>query len=510
VPVIGQLVITDGELSLKDVPAKLQVRSTITTVVGKGDDDERTIEVQAKGTVEKEPFSLKAIGGSILSLRDSSKPYPLDVQLRAGQTVFAARGTVTDPIQMAGIDLVLDVKGDSLSKIFPLTGIPLPPTRPYGLSGHLRKEGEIWSFAGFKGRVGGSDLTGDLRYDGSKPKPDVQIDAVSKKLDFDDLAGLIGAGPAEKERPDKANPNRVIPEVPLNLERLRAANLDIRLRAASVLAPNLPIENMDARFLLREGFLKVDPLKFGVAEGSIDGTVGLDGRKNLPGVGLDLNLRRLSLKRFFDGTRFEALSTGRFGGRVELGGNGKSLAEVLAGADGRATLSMSGGQVSALMLDAASVDIAKALVSLLGTDKPTPLRCFVADFVAQKGVLTSQTFILDTERSLVEGEAKIRFADEGLDLRIVGHPKKPSPMVATTPITIGGTMKGPRIGIDPTGVAIRGAVAAALGVLFPPAAIIPFIELGLGEDSDCNGLIRQAQTHTEGGKPEPRAGAKKR
>jgi len=91
-------------------------------------------------------------------------------------------------VQMAGIDLLLDVKGDSLSKIFPYTGIPLPPTRPYGLSGHLRKEGEIWSFAEFKGRVGGSDLSGDLRYDGSKPKPDIQVDAVSKKLDFEDLA----------------------------------------------------------------------------------------------------------------------------------------------------------------------------------------------------------------------------------------------------------------------------------------------------------------------------------
>ena len=502
VPIIGQLVVSDGELTVTDVPAKLQLTSRINTMVGKSREDERTIQLRSKGTVDREPFTFSAVGGSILSLRDPKKPYPLDVELRAGPTVFSAKGTVTDPVQLAGIDLTLDVKGDSLAHIFPFTAIPLPPTRPYALSGRLQKEQDVWSFAGFKGRVGGSDLAGDLRYDGSAAKPDIKADAVSRKLDFDDLAGLIGAGPAKQEHPE-ANPDGVIPDVPVNLARLRAANLDMRLRAAQVLAPNLPLQDMDARFVLRDGLLQVQPLKFGIAQGAIDGTVTLDGRKDLPAVSADLNLRRLSLKQFFQNTRFEALSAGRFGGHVKFAGSGRSLAEVLAASDGKTTLSMSGGQVSALMLDAASVDIAKALADLLG-DKPTELRCFVADFDARKGLFTSDVFILDTARTNIEGSAKVNFADEAMDLRLVGHPKQPSPAVATTPITIGGTMKHPKVGIDPTGAALRGAAAVALGIVFPSLAILPFIELGTGQDSNCGELIRQAEQHAKEG-PERRS-----
>ena len=63
-------------------------------------------------------------------------------------------------------------------------------------------------------------------------------------------------------------------------------------------------------------------------------------------------------------------------------------------------------------------------------------------------------------------------------------------------------MKDPAIGIQPIPLAGKGAAAAVLGVLLTPvAAIIPFIELGLGEDSDCSGLIAQARSKS--GAPTP-------
>jgi hypothetical protein len=56
-------------------------------------------------------------------------------------------------------------------------------------------------------------------------------------------------------------------------------------------------------------------------------------------------------------------------------------------------------------------------------------------------------------------------------------------------------MKNPSFGLKGGPLGARGVVAAALGVLLPPLAILPFIETGVGKDSDCAELIHQAQAH---------------
>lgn len=490
VPIIGQLKITEGTIAFTDVPAKLSIRSQITTAIGTGTDNEQRIQLKSRGTIENEPFTLDVEGGSILSLRDPKRPYPLSVNLHAGRTAFDAEGTVTDPVQMVGIDLRLDVRGDSMARIFPFTGIPLPPTPPFEISGRLRKENDVWYFENAKGRMGDSDLGGDLVYDGSKTRADIKADITSKLLDFKDLAGFVGGSTKPEE---KAKSDRVLPDMPLDVKRLRAANMDARFRAQRINAANLPIQNMDTHFVLRDGLLTIDPLKFGVADGTIGGVLILDGRQDVPRLDTDLQLQRLSLKRFLEKTSFESLSAGHFGGQIKVAGTGRSLAEVLATGAGRLSVTMSGGQISVLMMHAADIDVAKAVATLLGTDKPTELRCAVADFHLDRGVANSEIFLIDTAQAHINGNAIIDFRNEGLDVRFTGQPKRPSPFVATTPITVKGTMKSPVIGIEPSGAIARGVAAAALGVVFPALAIIPFIEMGLGKDAPCADLIQRAQ-----------------
>jgi uncharacterized protein involved in outer membrane biogenesis len=287
--------------------------------------------------------------------------------------------------------------------------------------------------------------------------------------------------------------------MPVNLERLRATNLDIRLRGKRILAPNLPIDNLDARFLLENGRLSVEPLKFGVASGTIGGSIVLDGRKDVPRVETNLALQRLSLKRFFEGSQLADVTAGRFGGRVQLAGSGKSLAEILATSDGRLALSMADGRLSALITEAAGIDLAEALPRLFGDDESYGIRCIVGDFRARDGIFRSQILVIDTTDTNITGEATVNMQREALDVRLVAHPKDPSPLSARTPVTISGSFANPAVGVDPSGLVARGAAAIALGALLTPlAALIPLIELGLGEDSDCNGLIQQAQKAKKG------------
>lgn len=497
-PVIGQLTIEDGRLLYRDEPARLHIETKVTMAVGTGGDEEKLIRFEGRGRVQEQPFTLDVTGGSLLTLRDPDKPYPLKVDIRAGPTRFFAEGRMDDPIQMKGIDVNLEASGRNLADIFAFTAIPTPPTPPYSISGHLRREGERWSFEKFSGRVGQSDLGGNLYYDTPEDRGKVTADLVSRRLNFEDLKGFVGADTEETER----DRDRVLPDAAINLERLRATDLDVRLRARRINAPDLPLDDMDARFILDRGRLTVEPLKFGAAGGTIAGRVMLDGRTAVPGVQAAVTLRGLSLRSFFEGKAMQDLFAGRFGGRLQLTGTGHSLADVLASSNGRVTATMSGGKLSLLVIEAAGIDVAEGLARLLGQDRSTDVRCIVGDFKVEGGLMASQVFLVDTADTRIDGTANIDLNNERLDIRALANPKDPSPLSARTPITVRGTMKDPQIGIEAAPLAARAAAAVGLAALFPPLAAIPFIEFGLGEDSDCNALLQQ--TADPGAEQRPR------
>jgi uncharacterized protein involved in outer membrane biogenesis len=206
----------------------------------------------------------------------------------------------------------------------------------------------------------------------------------------------------------------------------------------------------------------------------------------------DLTLSRISFKPFFTDTRFAAFSTGRFGGRFQLQGQGRSLAEVLGASGGHITLVMSGGTVSKLIVDAAGLDFGKAAPALLGSDESTDIRCAIGDFGVKGGRLDSNIFVFDTTSSNIDGRANVDLKDETMNAVIEAHPKSAS-LAAHTPIIIDGRLSHPSVGVDPKELAARGGAAAALSLLTPLVGIIPFIELGLGKDSDCRDLIDRAR-----------------
>jgi AsmA family protein len=58
----------------------------------------------------------------------------------------------------------------------------------------VNREREYLDLQDFDGRVGASDLSGDVRVDAAK-RLRVDAELTSRRLDIDDLAAVLGAGP---------------------------------------------------------------------------------------------------------------------------------------------------------------------------------------------------------------------------------------------------------------------------------------------------------------------------
>lgn len=473
-PFIGKLVINDGQLRYRDEERALDLQGTIDTATGETVDE---LELSMKGSLEDLPARFDFRGGSLLQLRKSSEPYPFHVKLTAGETEVEARGTAKDPVKMEGVDIQLRVVGPSMAEVFPIYGIPLPPTASYSVDGRLRRDGRKWQFSEFRGRVGDSDLRGRMILDYTPERPHLEAVVESDELVFRDLAGLFGLDPhmfeAGSDKPAEEG-GGVLPDTPIQVERLRAMDMDVRLKSAKVTAPDLPITALDMRFVLRDGQLRVDPLIFFVAEGKIEGSFGMDARQDVPAGTVDLALRQLDLRPFFRNSEFVQEMGGRFVGTVDLKGTGTSFAEMLGTADGRAVIGMREGSISALLVEAAGLDLVEALALLAGDDVAVRIRCGLVDMAVEDGVARVRNGVMDTADSLLLLQSVVDLKKEAFDLLIEAREKDFSLIDASAPVRIRGPFTQPSIaigGVDP----------------------LPFFEMGEQEDIDCDRLLAQLE-----------------
>jgi uncharacterized protein involved in outer membrane biogenesis len=162
---IGNLEISDGDAHFVSPPLKADFNVAVHTTSGDGvAGADGRIDATAKGHYAGQLLTGHFIGGTLLSLRDASKPYPVDLHIENGATRVDLVGTVQDPLKFAGAKLKLAFAGQDMAQLYPLTGIPIPQTPPFHVTGQLNLVGKTVEFTDFAGTVGSSDVEGNINF----------------------------------------------------------------------------------------------------------------------------------------------------------------------------------------------------------------------------------------------------------------------------------------------------------------------------------------------------------
>ncbi|WAK01009.1 AsmA family protein [Methylobacter sp. YRD-M1] len=487
-PKINQLTLKDSRLDYRDPTTGTELNVTASAA---GAAKEQGVRLQGGGRFEGERFTLKAQGGSLLELWEKSKPYPVDLKMAAGDTKVSVEGTFADPVQLQEPKLTLDLQGDSLAKLTPFIGVPLAETPPYKFTGHVTRSGERWVIHDLKGNMGSSDIAGDVEYSSPEDRPFLKADIKSKRLDFKDLVGFIGADPTPEEGKEKP---RIFPDKPYNPKAMRSADADVNFYSDNIITPNLPVDEFKTHLKMDHGKLTLDPLNFRIDIGEIASTIQLDASKDLIATKADVKIRKVPFKRLLADTRFEEESDGMFFGQIILDTTGNSVAEMLGRGNGDVTLLMEQGRISNLLMELAGLDVAESLGFLLTKDKSTRVRCIIGNFKINQGIMKTAPFVIDTTDTNITIEGHVDLRQETADLQLKASPKDPSILSARVPVNVTGKLKSPKVMPDRTLLAAKGGASVVLGALLTPiAAIIPWIELGLGEDSACHAMIDEAK-----------------
>ena len=281
---------------------------------------------------------------------------------------------------------------------------------------------------------------------------------VSQKLVFADLAPLVGATPGKggtvstQQRQTEAQleaRGELFPNVPLHVERLRAMNMDVSLDAKRVLAPEyLPVTALSFRVVVDDGVATVRPLTLALAGGAVKGELGIDARRDIPAVRADLAGDNLDFGLFFKGSRFFDTTHGKIGARIHLRGAGRSLAQVMAVANGDVELAMTGGTVSDLMVSLAGLQLADALILSI-QDHRIAIGCALGRLNFRNGTERFDRTLFDTRKSVLHVDGWVSLAQQAVDVRINADPKKFDLLDLNGPVEVKGKIRSPQVSIRP-------------------------------------------------------------
>jgi uncharacterized protein involved in outer membrane biogenesis len=494
--------IDGGRLRFYDPPNKTDIDILVASEAAKKPGEGAPVLAKGSGRWRGNPFTLHGRGESPLELRDTERPYRVDVSASAGSTHAHALGTLLDPLRFRDFDLRLALRGQNLEDLYPLLGIATPPTPPYRLDGRLTRAihgpaSSTWKYDGFTGVVGDSDLGGYAHVTTGGKRPYLRAELRSKRLDFDDLAGFIGAAPkaggGESTNPElaaqaakEAASGRLLPDTPYRLDKLRAMDADVRLRAVRINTRKLPLDDMDAHLLLENGLLRLDPLDFGVADGDIRSNIRMDARESAIRTRADIAARGLDLGKLLPDLELGKTAIGKVGGDIAIAGTGNSIARILANADGDARMDMGEGRISKLLMEYAGMDLAGVLRIKLTHDRQIPIRCMAADFAVKDGVMQARRMVFDSSETRLEGKGTIDLRNERLDLVVQPRTKGFSPLSLRSPLYVRGSFRHPQFAPDYARMGLRAGAAVALGtVAAPAAALLATSDLGQGRNAPC-------------------------
>lgn len=481
-----------------------------------GSDKEKNTKVgdyvfglKAKGRYNGQQVTGTGKIGGMLALRSEGTPFPVQADFRSGNTRVAFAGTVSDPMKMGGVDLKLKFAGNSLGELYDLTGVLLPDTPPFETDGRLvakidAEKSSVYDYRGFNGRIGDSDIHGSLTYTTGKPRPKLEGDLESRQLRLADLGPLIGVDSgkgaekskqSEEKKGEKTNQpaGKVLPYDRFETDKWDTMDADVRFKGRRIEhGSSLPISDLSTHIILKNADLRLQPLKFGLAGGTISSNIHLEGDKKPMQGRADIQARRLKLKELMPNVELMQKTIGEMNGDADFRGTGNSIAALLGTSNGNLKLLMNDGVVSRNLMEILGLNVGNFIVGQIFGDDESRVNCAAANLNLVNGVARPQIFAFDTENAIINVTGTASFASEQLDLTINPESKGIRIVTLRSPLYVRGSFKDPQAGVKAGPLIARGAVAAALATLVTPAAaLLALISPSEGQENQCRNILAQ-------------------
>jgi len=404
------------------------------------------IRIRFEGEFRAGRFSGDARASQTLSFLDTGEKFRLRGHAVAGKTRMEADGTMADLFHPDAIDAQVRLSGPSLADLRGFFN-KAPASRRYQIEAHVTQPDADTFAAQGRGRIGHTDLAGEISLQRGRERPSVRAELRSQSAELADLLSLAGGHAPLTSTSRSRRADATASHAPAGAH-LGALDAHVRLDCRRFKAPGLSLlESLRVTADLHAGRLALKPVAVGFAGGEITGTVTLDARHHPPALQAKLDMQDVRLEQLLRGFKKGARSAGPLQGHADLRATGTSLAALMASVSGKVEIDMHNGGISNLLDAKLGLNAGKILRLMVTGDGAIGIDSAKASFDFDKGLGRSSTILLDTDQTRTQGSGIIDLQDQSLDVLLTPHPKKRGLLRLHKSIRVHGSIRDPKFSL---------------------------------------------------------------
>ena len=354
------------------------------------------------------------------------------------------------------VNIKVSLEIDEPAALGTALGVNLPALKTYRGQGHLTSNNDVIAYKGVM-TVGKTSSTTTLHGHTRRGKPTLSGDFSVPVLDLTDF-GILQEQEADAERLTISEPSGedyLFSRDPLPVDFLDGFDLDLKINIDEIESyGKTSIDSVVGQITLKDGQLKIDPLRFVYAGGNMDVIFNLQANK-LPVYALKVAADDLILGPMLAQVENNTSIDGRTNVLLDLTSSGHSAHQLASSLNGRINIEFENARIPALYANYLSVDVfGWALSNTYAGEKYVNLNCVVADFTAVKGELKSKVLLADGPNLSLGGRLDLDLRDETIDAVLL--PKQKRRLFSQiNPVSLSGPIRKPRVVAVPAKAAIQ-------------------------------------------------------
>jgi uncharacterized protein involved in outer membrane biogenesis len=451
------------------------------------------------GSFQDKPIGLRGTIGSLLLVKEAVGGYPVDLAVEAEGVRLNVEGTIQDVLHLKGLALKVGAEVQSTLQAAAFLGANMPVEfGPLQARASISDPGDkIYKLSDLSllskaGNAGGSVT---VSMDGPRPKLAGSVISPSVNLNL-----FLSEDKTTQAKAPASRKSRIFPNDPLPVDVLKHLDVQLKVEAGEVQLSPVPLTNVSTELSVNEGLLALRPVTAKVAGGHAEGGAELRIRGSVVTAKAAFKVSQMDLRLF--------LSEWKAGGKVDLDldllARGSTIAELMAGLNGRTVLVMGQGRVDNKGIQILGGNLASGVFQLLNpssrTANHTDINCAVSGFDIKEGMAKVTALVADTPDMTVIGEGEVNLRDETLDLALKPYQKGGAAGLSLSfgelakSFRLGGTLADPSLQIDAAQTMIAAGKAAGGVLLFGPAGVAAALAgQSSGDGNPCLSALESAK-----------------
>lgn len=391
------------------------------------------------GTAGGTAFQASVSTSSVITFVDTGDAFHLHGHIEASGVRLEAQGKAGDILKAPRVDASVHLTGDSLAGLGAFFKAHHPAPRRFEVAGRLTIGDGRYALSGATGRVGKTDLRGELALQRGPKRNAFRATLQSDSTDVADIEWLTGRRPSGAA----AASARPTPPPRLDFQPLRGADARLVFEARRLRSAGHPaLQSLSFDSSLDNGALSVARIDLGYAGGHITGRFALDASLQPTRIDTTLDMQGVSAAALLPAAGKARLS-GTLRGRLALASSGESAEAWLANASGSLAATLSHGTISSGLDALLGLQLDKIMRTWISGDGALPLRCATLTLEMQQGRGRLRNLVLESANTRITGSGSIDLRGPSIDVVLTPSSAGPRLLALDRSIALKGKLPKP-------------------------------------------------------------------